>query len=116
MKSLLVAIVLSLAVFAQTAKVVVLKPAEAAQAKKLHEALDAAKKDADDFDNEIAARYTWEESGFTVSNGAWHSTKVGWEYGFEFSEDFRFVVPKPYQAKAPMNCGMYINPAVFSGN
>ena len=30
--------------------------------------------------------------------------KPGWENGIQFDKDFRFVVPKPYQAKAPPMC------------
>jgi hypothetical protein len=113
MKSALLCLLLIAApMLAQTAKVVELKPEEAAEAKQLHDAADRAKKAADEFDAKIGERYVWSE-GSTANS---YSLKPGWPYGFEFSDDYRFIVPKPYQAQAPSACGygFYMNPATWS--
>ena len=111
MKTLIVSLILTLSALAQTAKVVTLKQEEAAKARQLHEAAAAAQKASDDFDAQIAQTYTqskaegivtWSPNG---SHTAAYINRDGWDYGFEYSEDFKFIVPKPYQAKAPEPCG-----------
>jgi hypothetical protein len=98
----------ALSLNAQSAKVIQLSPEDAKQAKQLHDASEAAAKKESEFQDVIRERYlkaSKEEEGHTQtygylftfqgkekSHGYW--VKSGWGNGtFEFSEDFRFIVP-----------------------
>lgn len=133
--SLLVFLVFSLPVHAQTAKVIALSPADAAEVKALYAQRDAINKAIEDLHKKVADKYLMEPkpgsgswttsitgSGFLLctTNGCgpspetaeekkkreadykkWQESekkathlerKEGWSL-FEFSEDFKFVVP-----------------------
>jgi hypothetical protein len=64
---------------AQNAKVMALSTDDAAQAKKLHVEMKAAEKAWEDFNKKVKKEYASKDSGF--------------EYGFTFSEDFKYIVP-----------------------
>lgn len=115
-------------VSAQTAKVIALSPEDAAQVKSLYEQKAAIEKQLADLQKKIADKYTMVYHDYPTSaclqicpNGVCPNTpctdfpKVteeekkaahvrerafGWEGGFEFSEDYKFIVPKPYTAPA----------------
>lgn len=96
----------------QTAKVIQLSPEDAAQAKALHDEQTSLTQRQKDFDNKIEGIYTevpiptsgkagqscvyYDASGYNYYGICGVSTKKnGWNYGFEYSDDFKFIVPKP---------------------
>jgi hypothetical protein len=91
MKTLLVVLGLCVAAFAQNAKVIALSPSDAAKSQQLHEAAIAAQKAVEDFDKEVDHKYTYDSSAAIQP-----VHKKGWESGVEYSEDWRFIVPKTY--------------------
>lgn len=88
---------------AQQAKVIQLEGKDAAEAKKLYEMQEKAKKAFVDFQKRISRKYVLAQPGEDESNcmtGTTDSTdkpapvKKGWGCGaFYFSDDFRFIVP-----------------------
>ena len=109
MKILLIIAVLALPASSQTAKVIPLTADEAIKAKQLHDAARTAQKASDEFDQAISSKYAW-ASG-SVIQGA-HIAKEGWDYGIEFSEDYRFIVPKRLPQPSPyVNGCMQFTPA-----
>ena len=88
---------------AQQAKVIQLEGKDAAEAKKLYEMQETAKKAFADFQKRISKKYVLAQPGEDESNcmtGTIGSTekpapvKKGWGCGgFSFSDDFRFIVP-----------------------
>lgn len=79
----------------QNAKVIALTPADAAKAKELHEAALNAQKAVADFDKLIRERYT-DAKPDAKGDLYMSSTKVGWEAGVEYSDDWLFIVPKAF--------------------
>jgi hypothetical protein len=75
---------------AQTAKVIELSPQDQVLSKNKHDDLVRAQKASDDWNTYIQHKYI--------------EKKSGWEFGYQFSEDYKFIVPKSY-----------ILPGVFSG-
>ena len=127
MKSILIGILIMccIPVVAQTAQVIELSPAEGKQAMDLYAQKTAIEKKIEDFRQTIQNKYVSEKvpsDGFVVCAGVTNGyltcpppdttiiPKNGWEYGFQFSDDFRFIVPKtspPNSAvhdKFPNNC------------
>lgn len=115
----------SVAIGAQTAKVIQLSPEEARQAKSLRDQQDAIAKKIAEFDQTIRDKYlkaAKEEEGHTATyslNGKWIWIKSGWGNGsFQYSEDFRFIVPVPYNPTTgtcqSILCGVTLTPAYGS--
>lgn len=92
--------------FGQTAKVIALSPADAAEAKSLYAQRDAIEKKIADLHVKIEHAYVIlaqpPEHPDWVMN--W---KPGWGGGFQFSEDFKFIVPLyPHSDISPsIGCG-----------
>lgn len=125
----LVAAVLTASLHAQSAKVIALSPADAAQAKQLREQLDVATKRLGDFTESIRAKYLTaakedeghtQTHGFSFSFGGKETThgywvKPGWgDGGFEFSDDFKYIVPQKtlqITGGSSLGCGNWISPA-----
>lgn len=113
----------SLAVAGQTAKVVQLSPDEARQAKALHDEQDSVAKKIAEFDQAIRTKYLSapkNEEGHTNTyslNGKWIWVRIGWGNGaFEYSEDFKFIVPLVLQTPPTgtcqsMFCGVTLTPS-----
>jgi hypothetical protein len=103
MRKLLVTIMALLAVSVmvvatQQAKVIHLKTEDQATAKKLYAELQAAQKAWDQFNTKISERYTQGVGRNALdlcSGGKQGCYKPGFHFGFEFSEDFSVIVPKP---------------------
>ena len=132
MKALaLVALVLLVApLLSQTAKVEELNPDEANQAKALYAEQKDVEKRIEDFRKSIAKKYTMEEKYATepycINNSStgllrqdlcsstrktktkYLDTKEGWESGFQFSEDYRFIVPAHSPNTITYNCSGYV--------
>ncbi len=132
MKFIAIAILgLSMAASAQTAKVIQLSSEDAKQAKMLHDQQEAIAKKIADFDQAVRAKYLTapkEDEGHTQTyslNDKWIWVKSGWGSGsFQYSEDFRFIVPIPYtpspspypcQSNLAILCGVTLTPA-WSGS
>ena len=107
---------LPLMIPAQTARVIQLSPEDTAKAKQLYQQKAEVEKALVAFTNDIDRRYTQdkkESSGNCIVSAysgnmtfgecdmnakpkkvySWYH-KDGWSLGFEFSEDFKFIVPK----------------------
>jgi hypothetical protein len=93
-------------IIAQTAKVIQLSPEDAAKAKDLYAQKADIEKKIADLQAKIAGGYTTEKKeqqylnccccGIKESDGKTYVTqfKDGWGGGFEYSSDFKFIVPK----------------------
>lgn len=97
----LAAVLASSLLNAQTAKVVQLSAQDAAVAKSLHEQREALDKRIAELDALIAKRYLQDtkKDGLTFSlctSGPCPTYKAGWSGSFEFSEDYKFIVPRTY--------------------
>jgi hypothetical protein len=84
---------------AQTAKVIALSPEDAELAKSLYNQKTALEKKIADFQDGIKKHYLVEvdktSSGYCWLGKPCPSYRDGWGFGeFEFSEDFKFIVPK----------------------
>lgn len=109
--SVLTALVLTVAVeqaFSQTAKVIALSPEDAKQAESLYQ----QKKDIEDkiakLEDLVKNKYLIEgvplymgcvfieiANPYPNQTNLHYCRLAGWEGGFQFSEDFKFIVPKP---------------------
>ena len=76
---------------AQTAKVIQLSPEDAAKAKALYAQKADIEKQIDDLQQKITATYLAKNKEIQESWG-WYPWP--WLNGFEFSDDFKFIVPK----------------------
>ena len=119
MKSLLLCVVmLAAAAFGQTAKVVQLSPADATKAKALHEAVLKAQAEEHEFSDSVADKYLGSKERFPETNtncemvAKFPYYKFGGCREFEYSEDYRFIVPKP-PTPPSSRCGPfpYLTPA-----
>ncbi len=135
MKSLVVVLLLagfSLSALGQTAKVIQLSPEDAAQAKSLYAQQAAIQKKIDALNDKITTQYTSEAvpegNCIATAYGSWvfsgpcsgmgaptSSVKPGWENGFEFSEDFKFIVPKPIPPQTLSNCSLSSGCITYGG-
>jgi hypothetical protein len=141
---------LSLPAYAQTAKVIALSPADAAEAKDLYAQRDAINKKIADLQTKVTTKYLMEEKPGPGNSFIAYSTwctnpsgqmiacvptpaekraraeqeekekkmhhlelKEGW-FSFEFSDDFKFIVPLTYKPTPSTTC--YANPAWLSNN
>jgi hypothetical protein len=134
-------LIAALPVLGQTAKVVQLSPEDATKAKQLYDAQLAAEKAYADFQVDIGNRYvshavTWPTTACAVicpdgdcskaqlctppkptpeqeKNSHGFLFNDGWTYGFEFSADFKFIVPKDAPKWTP---SVYGGTAPWCGN
>lgn len=88
----------SMVAAAQTAKVVQLSPEDAKEAKTLHDEQDNLTARMNAFHDRIQRKYLAAKEGESYDGLIWSSVdklriKSGWFEGFEYSEDFRFIVP-----------------------
>ena len=127
--SWLAVLVLAVSAFGQTAPVIELKPADAAKAKQLYEAMDKLEKEVAAFREQVYDKYVAIEERQDGSGWAYSEKfekqlpKEKYRYpgfgygidGFEFAKDFRFIVPKVQQvARGPWDGGcLYMNPATY---
>jgi hypothetical protein len=72
------------------AQVIQLTPEEAAQAKALYAEKAAVEAKIGALTAKISEKYLWETC--SVYPGCW-TLKLDWYWGFEYSTDFRFIVP-----------------------
>ena len=99
---------LSGTVFAQTANVIELSATDTAKAQKAWDVLQKAQAEWNGLQEEIKQKYTFNTSqkddpnclGATVNGKYYGCPKKGFENGFEFSKDFRFIVPKAAEPRA----------------
>jgi hypothetical protein len=107
-------------VIAQSAKVIQLTPAEAAEAKRLYEQQIEIAEQIRKFNDTIRTRHlaateTTGSASAIMINGKFMPLIDGWDGGrFQYSEDFRFIVPvvDSNQKPAMFGCSIpYINPA-----
>lgn len=105
MKIALALLALSLAAQAQTAKVIELSPEDAVKAKSLYEQQVSIGKQIDDLKMQVQKKYLKPAKGETCniyySSGECYTSS--WATGFEYSDDFRFIVPAKTPS-APTNC------------
>jgi hypothetical protein len=79
---------------AQTAQVIPIADSESTEIAALYAQLNSIQQKIEDFDYRIADKYL--STDWVDSNGrTTRVTKDGWEYGFDFSTDFKFIVPTP---------------------
>lgn len=101
MKALALFLVLAASpLFGQTAKVIQLSPEDAAQAKSLYAQKAEIEKKISSLVDGVHDKY------LIISHhgpdGLYGIYKDGWNNGFEFSDDYKFIVPKTYST--PNNC------------
>jgi hypothetical protein len=77
---MLLALVISVSLQAQQAKVIQLSEFHSQEIKAAYERLQRAQKDFDVLNGVIRVKYT--------------KAKEGWEFGFEYDSEFKFIVPK----------------------
>lgn len=111
-----VAVAISIGAHAQTAKVIALSPEDAKVAKELIQAQDALTKRKAEFEASIRAKYLTAQKGesYTSTFGG-ERIRSGWDYGFEFSEDWKYIVPAPtprYQTTLSTGCSYSTTPAI----
>jgi hypothetical protein len=95
MKRAIVFLILASGVGAQTANVIELTPADQARAQKAWDALQKAKSEWHSVQESVANKYLTDPQSI-VCQGAACGGRIysTFESGFEFSKDFRFIVPK----------------------
>ena len=85
---------------AQSARVVQLSPSDVPEAQRVYAALAEAQKAVEAFNAKVAKEYLNNPPcGWVMSSSDLCSAypTPGWENGFIFSEDFKFIVPKPIE-------------------
>jgi hypothetical protein len=103
----------SLGASAQTATVAQLTPAEAAQAKALHEAKLDLEKRQGEFDAAILDKYSSMHEAAQSTHPGRRIQLYAWTYGFEYSSDFKFIVSKSApcygsSCGATLPCGSWV--------
>lgn len=112
---LAVLLLTAIGAFSQTARVIQLDKPDAQEAKQKWEKLQAAQAEWDAFQERVKNDYTLvspanKEAGNIISSGPNNlAVRKGFESGFEFSADFKFIVPKVYPAPQPQACGAFSN-------
>lgn len=99
MKIALALLALSLAAQAQTAKVIELSPDDAAKAKSLYEQKESIDKQIGELEKSVTVKYlaNKDHRGGCTSLSSWSEpvcVSGVWGVGFEYSDDFKFIVPK----------------------
>lgn len=113
-RKLLIAVMtlISIPVFAQSAKVIQLDTADAAEAKQVYQQMQDAQKAWNDIQKRIASKYV--EERFVAQTGTkLTKNKKGWENGFNFSEDFKSIVPM-ITVTSGIGSGQYISCCVYN--
>ena len=90
------AVSFSLGAQAQTAKVIPLTPAEATEAKSLYEQKALIEFKMKDLEHRIQTSHLLDTSTPTQNSGFLSNFQrwlPGWNGGFQYSEDFKFIVP-----------------------
>ena len=82
----------SITALGQTAKVIALSPEDAKEAKSLYAQQAEIEKRIDMFRLQISDTYL---RNYEKKNPYVFSPKPGWDAGFLFSEDFKYIVPRP---------------------
>ena len=127
---LLIALLLASSVFAQTANVIELEPADTARAQKSWDALQKAQLDWASTQQFLSNRYTTvdenDPNASTLTTYVWRNDdpkitgkrhyRKGWEAGFEFSKDFKFIVPKVPEPPKQPPYQIFANPVGAIGN
>lgn len=98
MKLLALLFALTIAGRAQNAKVISLSAEDAAKAAHLYDERDRIEREIMEMTGNITLKYLMVDPKDSL-----HQIKQGWSQ-FEFSEDFKYIVPKPYIA-SPCGCG-----------
>ena len=122
MKRILITLAFAGTMYAQTAKVIQLTPAETAEAKHLQAVQVDISKRMQALRGAIEARYI---SRSNESDGQCHTISVGtycprqmfegWSGGFEYSEDFKFIVPvRSSDFVIPATTSSWVIPAIGS--
>lgn len=118
----MVVLIMSLACFAQDAKVIALSREDSVQADNLYRAMLDAQKAYAGFQKKIAKTYLLTEEKVPGSHDSASATtayftryREGFDFGaFKFSEDFKFIVPESlkitYGNTMPNCFGTYVNP------
>lgn len=120
----------------QTAKVIVLSPADAAEAKRLYAEKANVEKKIAELQARIRDAYIGvpviqegnpkryvcpKDSDSTViwgpTGGPVRCERNGWNYGFEYSDDFKYIVPVPLvtSQSSPL-LGNCVGPAILTDN
>jgi hypothetical protein len=116
-KSLLTVVVLIVAgsIGAQEARVIPLKSEDAAHARCTWERLQKAQKEWDDVQESVRNDYVLvPENDKDASNvvlsiqGGAHTYRRGFESGFEFSSDFKYIVPKAVNYTTVQPCTSFL--------
>jgi hypothetical protein len=105
MKYLIAFLLAALSVGAQTANVIELKPADTAQAQKAWDALQKAQREWENVQETIGSKYVYTGPVWAIGGTGMkeiHQPVAGFDGGFEFSKDFKYIVPKlPEQKPYP---------------
>lgn len=111
-KIIVIVLLLAGTVGAQSANVIELRPGDADRAKKSWEALQLAQADWESVQKAIGSRYVYKAPCVASSSGVWppsseefciRNPKEGFENGFEFSKDFKYIVPKAVEQTPKFN-------------
>lgn len=98
MKNLILLILLfTVNAYAQTAKVIQLSDEDAAQAKSLYQQKKDIEQKISDLQIKILENYM--SVPHPKSKDKYFLLKEGWDTGFEYSEDFKFVVPSDQDSR-----------------
>lgn len=117
--------------YGQNAKVAVLEKGDSEKAEQLHAAVKKANDELAAFIKSVEKKYVTSKTGeprtsmlfadgtMLLSNETravkrfdgklYYPPLSGWEYGFEFSDDWKFLVPKPVPAYRPLSANCYSN-------
>ena len=110
----LASLVFAVGCYAQTAQVIQLTPDESRQAAALYAQKAEVEAKIAALQTSITEKYTKETRTyvFCTSCVTYLGTKTGWEGGFEYSTDFKFIVPAPQPTTFGASGCTYLNPAV----
>lgn len=118
-KLALLAVFLALPIFGQTAKVIALSPADAAEAKILYAQREALDKKIEALREKITRSYLVEDKVRYDSHVQFQYLvlRSGWHSDFLYSEDFRFIVPNTSSASGSLTiCGNCCASTFLNGN
>jgi hypothetical protein len=93
------------AALAQTASVVELTPDDAAVAKRLYDQQAAITKQIADLQVKIRNKYLIQPCQTARPSVEFCASSSTWFNGFEYSTDFKFIVPKPLPTYPTTTCG-----------
>jgi hypothetical protein len=119
MKRLILVLFVATGVFAQSANVIQLEPSDSARAQKAWDALQKAQAEWDALYDEFQDKYivvlkSNDHSTVQRSSGKAVSVPSDWARGFEFSKDFKAVVPKTMVTTGTTITGSWTYPNCWS--